>query len=66
MMAWPLPDSIEAIVGATGVPGVTKALSEAAPAPSLFVALSAKEYVVPLVSPAIMIGLAVSAGFRAV
>ena len=66
MVAWPLPDTIESIVGATGVPGVTEALSETAPVPLVFIALSAMRYAVPLLSPVIVTGLVKPAGSKAV
>ena len=66
MVAWSLPGSIESIVGATGVPGITRPLAEAAPAPSPLTALRVMEYAAPLLSPVIVMGLVEVAGAKAV
>ena len=66
MTTWPSPGTIESIVGAFGAPAIKMPLAEAAPAPSPFTALSVMEYVVPLLSPVIVMGLVEVAGSKAV
>jgi hypothetical protein len=53
--------------GVPGAPkGVTETAVEAVESPALFTAFRVIEYVVPLVSPGIVIGDVASAGFKAV
>ena len=66
IVAWPSPNTIESMVGASGAPAITDTLPEAAPAPLSFNALSVMEYSVPLLKPGIVIGLVASLGSKAI
>ena len=59
IVACPLPGVAVPMVGAPGAPaGVTLTLPDAAPVPTALVAFALQLYVVPLVSPVTVIGLA--------